>query len=103
MTEIEKIKSELHTGLHRIADGADAGVAYHRDADWLGSHPFNELKGVEAISDVWSRLRAAMPDLERRDSIFIAGISASDPRPEHDPSRKSRRGVHGPLPGDFPA
>ena len=86
MTELEKTKSELHSRLHQIAEGADAGIAYHPGADWWGSHPFNELKGIEAISDVWSGMRAAMPDLERRDSIFIAGYSASDTRPKRDPS-----------------
>ena len=86
MAELEKAKSELHSRLHQIAEGADAGIAYHPGADWWGSHPLNELKGIEAISNVWSRVRAAMPDLERRDSIFIAGYSVSDTRPKRDPS-----------------
>ena len=48
--------------------------AYHPEAQWRGSHPFNELKGVAAIkSAVWAPLIHAFPDLERRDSILMGG------------------------------
>ena len=50
---------------------------YHPDARWYGSHPINELQGVDAIKDVWRRLRQSFPDMERRDSIFLAGTSGS--------------------------
>lgn len=101
MAEIEKTKSDLYERLHGIAEGADVGIAYHPDADWWGSHPFNELKGVEAISDAWFQLRTAMPDLERRDSIFIAGYSASDARPKRDPSGDLIVASMGHLQGTF--
>ncbi len=49
-------------------------AAYHPDAEWRGSHPLNEMRGLEAIaSTVWRPLLAAFPDLERRDSILIGG------------------------------
>lgn len=49
-------------------------AAYHPDAHWRGSHPVNELAGVDAIaSGFWEPLLAAMPDLERRDDIVMAG------------------------------
>ena len=48
---------------------------YHRDARWYGSHPINELDGVDAIKDLWRRLNSAFPDLERRDQIFLSGES----------------------------
>lgn len=48
--------------------------AYHPDAGWRGSHPLNELQGVEAIAEtVWRPLLSAFPDLERRDAILIGG------------------------------
>ena len=52
----------------RLAD------AYHPDAEWRGSHPLNEMQGVEAIeARVWSPLLHAFPDLERRDLLVAAG------------------------------
>jgi predicted ester cyclase len=49
-------------------------AAYHPDAEWRGSHPLNELKGVEAMeATVWRPLLASFPDLERRDTILIGG------------------------------
>ncbi len=48
--------------------------AYAPDAEWRGSYPLNELKGVEAIAaTVWRPLQAAFPDLERRDVMLIGG------------------------------
>jgi predicted ester cyclase len=48
--------------------------AYHPEAQWRGSHPFNELKGVAAIkAAVWAPLIHAFPDLERRDNILMGG------------------------------
>ncbi len=54
----------------RLAD------AYHPDAEWRGSHPMNEVSGVEAIAgQVWLPLITSFPDLERRDNLVIAGHS----------------------------
>jgi len=48
---------------------------YHANAHWRGAHPLNEMTGKEAIlSKVWLPLKQALPDLERRDLIFIGGI-----------------------------
>lgn len=47
---------------------------YRTDACWRGSHPLNELNGVENIVDqVWKPLLHSFPDLERRDTIVVAG------------------------------
>jgi len=54
--------------------------AYHADARWWGSHPWNERQGHAAIAGVWAELRTALPDLERRDLIFVGGRSLPDPR-----------------------
>ena len=48
--------------------------AYHPDAEWRGSHPLNEVRGLDAIAaTVWAPLHAAFPDLERRDTILVGG------------------------------
>ena len=55
------------------------GGAYHSNAKWRGSHPLNEVQGVEAIADkVWLPLLSSFPDLERRDTILIGGQTNSD-------------------------
>lgn len=49
-------------------------TTYHENAEWRGSHPMNEIKGVAAIEEVvWGPLLNAFPDLERRDNIIIGG------------------------------
>jgi predicted ester cyclase len=46
---------------------------YHADVDWHGPHPINRLSGADrVISGFWAPLLGALPDLERRDDIFIA-------------------------------
>ena len=58
-------KSELRRRLDAL---------YAPDAAWRGSHPLNELGGVDAIEGlVWKPLMRSFPDLERRDLIFIGG------------------------------
>ena len=53
---------------------ANLNKAYHRNARWRGSHPLNEMDGVDAIeSTVWAPLLNAFPDLERRDSLILGG------------------------------
>ena len=53
---------------------AALAAAYHPGASWRGSHPMNEMTGVEAIAaQVWRPLLASFPDLERRDTILLAG------------------------------
>lgn len=69
--------------LGRVAESrppeAEALLAdiYHPDAAWRGSHPLNEMAGVSAIAArVWRPLLEAFPDLERRETILIGGVSA---------------------------
>jgi hypothetical protein len=53
---------------------AALAAAYHPDVRWRGSHPMNEMTGTDAIAHrVWRPLLRAFPDLERRDTILIAG------------------------------
>jgi hypothetical protein len=73
-------KRHISSVLNAIAEsnlssiGADLAKAYHPDAQWRGSHPWNELQGVEAIEhQFWRPLLHSFPDLERRDDIVIGG------------------------------
>jgi predicted ester cyclase len=73
-------KQTAHRHLHNISRGGDICDAYHSDAHFWASHPFNEVQGHAAIADVWQELRTALPDMERRDSIFTGGYSKADKR-----------------------
>lgn len=47
---------------------------YQADAHVNVTHPINQLAGLAAISEqVWKPLRAAIPDVERRDDIIAGG------------------------------
>ena len=47
---------------------------YHPQARWRGSHPWNEMDGLQAIEHkVWAPLLHSFPDLERRHDIVIGG------------------------------
>ena len=44
------------------------------DCQWMGSYPFREQQGVDAISKAfWQPLYTALTGLQRRQDIFIAG------------------------------
>lgn len=77
MTDLVEIKQQTYAQLHALAAGADPDSAYHADAEWRASHPFNEQVGLAAIGESWAALRRALPDMERRDSIFVAGQDRS--------------------------
>lgn len=73
-------KQRLYPQLKALADAPPAQLRscleslYTSDANWRGSHPLNALQGIEAIATtVWDPLHRALPDMERRDEIFMAG------------------------------
>ena len=73
-------KRFVHAALYALARSTPDTLmqrletAYHPDAEWRGSHPMNEMRGIDAIAaTVWRPLLAAFPDLERRDSILMGG------------------------------
>jgi predicted ester cyclase len=44
------------------------------DLHWRGSHPMNEHRGTAAVAaQIWTPLKTAFPDLERRDLIVVGG------------------------------
>ncbi|PZO73554.1 MAG: hypothetical protein DI629_19805 [Mesorhizobium amorphae] len=76
-------KRFVRQALARIAEAGPEGLetrlaeAYHPDALFRGSHPLNEVSGLDSIREtVWSPLLHAFPDLERRETILIGGRSA---------------------------
>ena len=75
-------KAFVRKALAAVAEATPATIdrqlaaAYHADAVWRGSHPLNEMVGLEAIAArVWRPLLDSFPDLERRDNILIGGHS----------------------------
>lgn len=96
-------KTQCFNLLAAIAGGADPGVTYHDEAKFWCSRPFNQAEGIDAVRRFWSALRAALPDIERRDLIFVAGESAPDPRARDDISGRTLVAAMGHLQGTFTA
>ena len=47
---------------------------YHADVQWHGPHPINDHRGSRAVVKAfWEPFLNALPDVERRDDILIAG------------------------------
>lgn len=73
-------KRAVHGAMQAIAEATPATLSarlaaiYHPDAEWRGSHPWNEMRGLAAIEQrVWGPLIRSFPDLERRDTLVIGG------------------------------
>lgn len=73
-------KRRYADGLRALARAApgDLGACLSRllapDVRWMASHPLGEVSGRSAVEhQVWRPLKAAFPDLERRDDIFVGG------------------------------
>lgn len=74
-------KSRVFRGLNALADaGPDALAAvaadlFAPDVLWHGPAPIDDVRGRDALTaTVLAPLKAAMPDLERRDDILLAGV-----------------------------
>jgi predicted ester cyclase len=74
------LKARTDILLATVAKGGDIADAYHPDAVWNGVHPFNERQGHDQIRDVWQTLRTALPDMERRTTVLVAGENLPDDR-----------------------
>ncbi len=75
------IRESVFRRLHDLAEAKPAELAVHLNtlahpgAAWRVSHPMNTLLGLEAVAaQVYGPLKQAMPDLERRDVIFLGGV-----------------------------
>ncbi|KUF10831.1 ester cyclase [Pseudoponticoccus marisrubri] len=46
---------------------------------WRGYHPFNEIRGAQAVAErFWAPLKSALTSLQRREDVFMAGANAMD-------------------------
>jgi predicted ester cyclase len=79
-TTLVRSKRAVWSAMRAIAESPSHSLEqnllriYHPTAHWRGSHPLNEMQGVEAIArGVWAPFRHAFPDLERRDDIVMGG------------------------------
>ncbi len=53
--------------------------------DWRGSHPLNELSGIDSlVKTVWAPLKTSLPNMERRDEIIVGGRYRNRHGEEHD-------------------
>ncbi len=80
LTDFALYKRQAYGLLHNLARTGDVAAAYHETAVWTGCYPFETRTERSEIADVWAQLRRAIPDIERRDSIFVAGESQHDDR-----------------------
>lgn len=71
----------FHDALRRLAEaGPDAlpaalAAVASPDCQWRAAHPMNEHGDPgAALAAIWTPLKRACPDLERRDTIFVAGV-----------------------------
>jgi len=80
-TQNAALRAQVHTALHTLAGArgeefADALARFAApDCHWRAAYPMNEMSGhAEATARIWSPLIHAFPDLERRDTVFLAGV-----------------------------
>jgi predicted ester cyclase len=66
-----------HVGSDQIATVIQA--AFHKDVNWNGPHPINQLEGVTAlVTDFWQPLLRSFPNLKRNPYIFMGGMSGGE-------------------------
>jgi predicted ester cyclase len=75
------LRGQVFARLQALAEAApDAQAAALADlaapgCQWRVAHPMNEMAGnAAALAQVWGPLARAFPDLERRDTVFVAGV-----------------------------
>ncbi|MEP3278263.1 MAG: ester cyclase [Stappiaceae bacterium] len=75
-----ELKRKYYRALATLAETSPQDIAgsleqiSHSEAIWRVAHPINEIIGSEAaIRELWAPLKDAMPDMERRDLIFVGG------------------------------
>lgn len=73
-------KLRLYRALQELAESSDGALAARfaalvsGDTEWRMSHPLNEMAGRDQVVEkVWQPLKHALPDLERRDLVFVGG------------------------------
>ncbi len=80
MIDAAVLKRKVAALVAALAAGAPVAEIYHPDAELFAGHPLGRLEGRDQIDRFWARIRTALPDLERRDLIFLGGENRPDPR-----------------------
>jgi predicted ester cyclase len=75
------LRRRFHAALTALAEAGPAdlgtalGVVAAEGCQWRVAHPMDEMAGTgAALAQVWAPLKTAFPDLERRDSVYVAGV-----------------------------
>ena len=80
MMKIKEKRKYYYNQLQSLALGSDVKNIYHENAEIFACHPINEISGLKEISKLWKNLTISLPDIERRDSIFVSGTNFPDER-----------------------
>ena len=82
MRNHDPVQTKLHVwrGLRKLARAPlgeqmqAARELFAPDADYICAHPINQMHGIdEIVGRLLAPMKTAMPDLERRDDIFLCG------------------------------
>jgi len=84
MRDITAEKQRVALLLDRLADGCPPREVFAPDAVAQVSHPWGICQGPEAIGAVYTAIKTALPDHERRPDIVIGGENLPDTRAEFD-------------------
>lgn len=69
---LDRLRALAEAPPDRIAERLDALA--HPQTEWRVAHPINQCAGnADVLAAAFRPLKAALPDLERRDSIFVGG------------------------------
>jgi predicted ester cyclase len=80
LMEPKQKRKYAYSQLHSLALGIDPSLVYHENAEIFASHPINEISGLKQINKLWATLITSLPDIERRDSVFVSGVNFPDER-----------------------
>ena len=80
MEQFKEKRKLFYNQLHSLVQGTEASNIYHENAEINACHPINEISGLKDINKLWKSLRISLPDIERRDSIFVLGTNFPDKR-----------------------
>ncbi len=78
--DIAALKQTAFNHLQAVTKGAPVSDYFDAHVQVLASQPVNAISGHKAVQGLFDALRTALPDVERRDQIFVAGDNLPDDR-----------------------